>query len=276
MLRRLSKLFGFESCLDQREQLRRRARPAVEFLEDRLVPSTISVNSTADNTNFNPATVTVAQVTAAGATVSLRDAINAANNSGGSNTIALPAGSTYDLTTADNATDGANGLPVITAPGVSIWGKGSTIERDTLAPAFRLFDVSSGASLTLQNLTLSNGLADGTGTAAEGGAILSSGTLTLNNDIVQDNQASGSRGFRRRLVHGGGEPPRSPMTPSRRIAPWAAPAARVAPASLEARAGVRSAAACTWRAGTPSSPGTPSRRIAPWAASAASAAREAP
>src|SRR5262245_61998211 len=66
-----------------------RCRPSLEALEARLAPATITVTSTLDDTNFTPATVTVAQVTAPGATVSLRDAINAANNAGGSNTIVL-------------------------------------------------------------------------------------------------------------------------------------------------------------------------------------------
>src|SRR5262249_55540987 len=48
----------------------------------------------------------------------------------------------------------------------------------------RLFDVASGGSLTLENVTLSGGLAQGTGAAAEGGAIFSSGTLALSGITV--------------------------------------------------------------------------------------------
>jgi hypothetical protein len=47
-------------------------------------------------------------------------------------------------------------------------------------PAFRLFDVASGAGLALGNLTLQGGLAVGWGVSAEGGAVYNQGTLDLN------------------------------------------------------------------------------------------------
>src|SRR5262245_2395816 len=85
--------------------------------------------------------------------------INAANKSGGTNTIALtaPTTSPYILTGVNNTADGANGLPQIARKdNLTIVGNGNTIERSTAAgtPAFRLFDVAIGASLTLQNVTL--------------------------------------------------------------------------------------------------------------------------
>jgi hypothetical protein len=123
--------------------------------------------------------------------------INAANAAGGTNTIALtaPAASPYVLTAVDNTTDGANGLPVIAKKDtLTMIGNGDTIERSTASgtPAFRLLDVASGASLTLQNLTLQNGLALGSGSAAEGGAIYNQGTLVLSAVTVQNNLAQGS------------------------------------------------------------------------------------
>ena len=131
--------------------------------------------------------------------------INAANKAGGTNTIALtaPTSSPYVLTAVDNTTDGATGLPVISGGGnkvaadnLTIVGNGDTIERSTPSgtPDFRLFDVASGASLTLENLTLQNGLAFGAGVAAEGGAIYNQGTLVLNAATVQGNMAQGSPG----------------------------------------------------------------------------------
>src|SRR6516165_5736870 len=70
--------------------------------------------------------------------------INAANKSGGTNTITLtaPTTSPYVLT---NTPDGANGLPVISRKdNLTIVGNGDTIERSTAAgtPVFRLFDVA--------------------------------------------------------------------------------------------------------------------------------------
>src|SRR5579871_4036719 len=88
---------------------RPRFRPNLEHLETRLAPTVnvVNVNSTADATNFNPATVTISQVTSGGAIVSLLDAINAANNDAAANpgnttTINLASGATYTLTQINN------------------------------------------------------------------------------------------------------------------------------------------------------------------------------
>jgi len=114
--------------------------------------------------------------------------INAANKSGGSNTITLTAPTTSPCILTNSA-DGANGLPVISRKdNLTIVGNGDTIERSTAAgtPAFRLFDVAKGASLTLENLTLQNGVA-----STYGGAIYNQGTLVLSQVTVQSNTAEG-------------------------------------------------------------------------------------
>jgi hypothetical protein len=128
----------------------------LEQLEERTVPSCFTAASVAD----------------------LVADINAANLAGGSNTITLAAGATFSLTTVNNAT----GLPVVaTNDNLTIVGSGDTIQRSTATGtlALRLFDVASGASLTLQNLTLQNGLAYGGGWSRGGGAVLSQGALNL-------------------------------------------------------------------------------------------------
>jgi hypothetical protein len=138
---------------------------------------------------------------AASATDLIAD-INAANKAGGTNTIVLsaPTTSPYILTKVDNVTDGATGLPVVgggsTADNLTIVGNGDTIGRSTASgtPAFRLLDVAGGSSLTIQNLTLEGGLAYGSGTWAEGGAIYNQGALTLSGVTVQNNTAKGASG----------------------------------------------------------------------------------
>jgi hypothetical protein len=128
--------------------------------------------------------------------------INAANRAGGSNTITLtaPTTSPYVLTTVDNHTDGPTGLPVIgtgkKADNLTIMGNGDTIQRSTSSgtPAFRLLDVASAGSLTLENLIVQNGLAFGSGSSAEGGAIFNQGTLVLSGVTVQGNIGAGSDG----------------------------------------------------------------------------------
>jgi hypothetical protein len=57
--------------------------------------------------------------------------------------------------------------------------------------------------LTLENVTLSGGLAQGTGAAAEGGAIYSSGTLALSGVTVKSNEALGSNGTGENAYGGG-------------------------------------------------------------------------
>jgi hypothetical protein len=150
-------------------------RLVLEPLEDRTVPSNVTAGSVAD----------------------LIADINAANGAGGSNTITLVAGTIFTLTALDNTTDGATGLPVIAASNnLTIIGNGDTIARSTASstPAFRLLDVASGGSLTLNNLTLQGGLAFGAGVSAEGGAIYNLGTLLLDAVTVQSNIAQGSAG----------------------------------------------------------------------------------
>jgi hypothetical protein len=148
-------------------------RLVLEQLEDRLVPS-----------NFTAANVT-----------ELIADINAANQAGGSNTITLVAGKPFTLTAVDNTTDGATGLPVIAAnDNLTIVGNGDTIARSMVAGtlAFRLFDVASGASLTLENLTVQGGLAIGPSfVTAAGGGIYNQGTLDLKGVTVQNNTAQG-------------------------------------------------------------------------------------
>ena len=134
--------------------------------------------------------------------------IKAANTSGGVNTITLTAAtaSPYVLSAVDNKTDGPTGLPVIgKKDNLTIIGNGDTIERSSAAgtPAFRLFDMAGGASLTLQNVTLQDGLASGLGASAEGGAIFNQGTLILSGVTVQNNTAEVS-GFGGASGAGGG------------------------------------------------------------------------
>jgi hypothetical protein len=59
--------------------------------------------------------------------------------------------------------------------------------------ASRIFDISSGATVTIAGITMTDGLANGSApvVASTGGAILNFGTLTLSNDVLSHNQAIG-------------------------------------------------------------------------------------
>src|SRR5437868_4290565 len=119
----------YSRCLSRRATGRRGPRLGLEPLEDRAVPASFTAASVGD----------------------LIADINAANQTAESDTITLVAGNTFTLNAVDNTTDGPAGLPVIAAnENLTILGSGDTIERSsaTGTPAFRLFDVPAGASLT--------------------------------------------------------------------------------------------------------------------------------
>ncbi|MCP3980534.1 MAG: hypothetical protein GY716_14625 [bacterium] len=162
-----------------------------------------------------------APIVADGSTCTLVDAVTSANSDSatggctagsGSDRIELTAGAT--LTTVNNSGgNGDNGLPIVTSP-IIVDGGGFTVDRDAGAPSFRFFDVASGGSLTLQDLTLSNG-AGLSGGAAQvyygdlvldnvalvgnsallGGAItLESSSLTMTDSTISGNTAGDSGG----------------------------------------------------------------------------------
>ena len=123
----------------------------------------------------------------------LVSAISTANATPGGGTLALTTGCVYTLASTNNTTDGGTGLPVITGK-VTIQGAGATITRSTASgtPAFRVFDVASGGSLTLNSLTLSNGLANNG--QQGGGAIFSHGTLAVTGGTFTNNSSPATTG----------------------------------------------------------------------------------
>jgi hypothetical protein len=142
-------------------------------------------------------------------------AINQADANGQDNAIKLAARSTYDLTAVDNFWYGPTGLPAISdlngggTHSLTIEGSGATVQRNTSAPAFRLFYVSDGLELpaghlVLDNLTLTGGRAQGGnggsgdggggGGAGLGGAVFNQGQLEMTGVTLLDNLAHGGAG----------------------------------------------------------------------------------
>jgi chitodextrinase len=126
-------------------------------------------------------------------TPTLVSAISTANATPGGGTLTLTTGCVYTLASANNTTDGGTGLPVITG-NVTIQGAGATITRSsaTGVTAFRIFDVASGGSLTLNTLTLSNGLANNG--QQGGGAIFNHGTLAVTAGTFTNNSSPATTG----------------------------------------------------------------------------------
>ena len=106
---------------------------------------------------------------------SLREAINAANALAGANTITFSVSGTITLTST---------LPTMTdAAGLTMDGTGQTL---TISGnnAVRVMQVGVGTSLTLNNLTIANGIGGG------GGGILNNGTATITNSTFSGNSAT--------------------------------------------------------------------------------------
>jgi hypothetical protein len=110
----------------------------------------------------------------------------------GADVIDLQAPGPYIITGIDNNTNGDNGLPSVTSEMV-INGNGTIIRRSLLfAPQFRIFHISAGGKLVLNDLTVSRGVAAALGT--NGGGIYNAGQLELNNTTVSLNQTTGGGG----------------------------------------------------------------------------------
>ncbi|MHB8735810.1 MAG: hypothetical protein ACYC6M_10960 [Terriglobales bacterium] len=164
--------------------------------------------------SFGGLTVVRANTFAATTTAELIADIATANGNGLDNTITLTAGGTYAISSANNGAAGdENGLPVISSSGhtLTINGNGATLANS--AASARFFTVNSGATLVLNNLTLSNGkivgpdsahTALGVGADAFGGAINNQGTVTASVVTFSGNSVVGGDGV---LTPGCNPPP---------------------------------------------------------------------
>ena len=159
-----------------------------------------------------------------GDVTSLKNAITQANATPAStDTVALGQGCLYELTAEDNFWYGPNGLPPI-ASDITIEGNGGTVARAGSSPTFRIFFVGAdpanpstagyatpGAGrLTLRDVTVRDGLAEGGDTlgggggAGLGGAIFSQGSVVVERSTLTANAANGGSSGQAIFGFGGG------------------------------------------------------------------------
>jgi hypothetical protein len=152
--------------------------PQLTYLEERITPATIIVNSLADNTTADAFTTLREAITTANASADA-DTIEFASSlfTGGAGTITLGS-SLPAIVTATTA-----GTLTITGPGSSsliISGlDGGNNNRN-----FNIFNVDSGGNLSISGVTVS-----GAKTSGNGGAFNNQGTLAVSNSTLSGNSA---------------------------------------------------------------------------------------
>jgi hypothetical protein len=148
---------------------RTRVVPRLEELEDRTVPSTLTVTNNLDTGVVGDG--------------SLRGEIAAATSGDTINFAPSLAAQTIMLT----------GGELAITKSLDIEGPGAKQLTVSGNNASRVFDVSSGVTATLAGMTITDGLADGSSPvlASTGGGILNFGKLTLTNDVLSNNESVG-------------------------------------------------------------------------------------
>jgi hypothetical protein len=111
---------------------------------------------------------------------SLRQAITDANNNPGPDTITFSTSGTITL---------GSSLPSISG-NLTIIGPGAAQLTISGAGSFQPFDIASGVTVAISDLTIANGSYSG-----DGGAIFNEGTLTVNRCTIRDSQAQNGGGI---------------------------------------------------------------------------------
>ncbi len=181
------------------QQLRALPRCTRRLLQRKFASSLAGVALCLAASGVQPAQAATITV---GGTCSLIDAISSANTDtsvgtctagSGADTIVLTVDTT--LTTAHNSIFGPTRSPVVSSA-ITITGQGHTIAREPLDPdVFRLIAINGAGNLTLQNTTLSGGVAAGAHPNGSGGGIANFyGQLRLEGCTVTGNLADDEGG----------------------------------------------------------------------------------
>ncbi len=192
---------------------------SVSSYEWQGVLATITVTTTLDENNGNTTSIANLQSTPGGSGISLREAVIAANNTAGNDTIILGAG-TYTLTITGTGEDGSATGDLDIQTNVTITGAGMASTIINGGGLDRVMEVDGTGNLTMSDVRLTGGsinndggglLVEESGGAATltrvditgntitgggrfGGGVHNVGTLIMDSSLVRGNTATGSDG----------------------------------------------------------------------------------
>ena len=155
----------------------------------------VDVTTTGDSVDVAPGDGACADSTGE---CSLRAAIQEANATGGA-TIRLAGGATYALAVAGAGEDAAATGDLDVTSAVTIEGDGATVDANALD---RAFDVLAGASLSVEDLTVTGGVVP---PGQSGGAFQSAGSLRISDSQLRANVAEGPMSSGGAVFNAGGE-----------------------------------------------------------------------
>lgn len=147
---------------------------------------TVDVTTTKDTADRNPGDGVCADAWGA---CSLRAAVQHANASGGGTIVLRKA--VYALTITGPGEDASATGDLDVLAGVRIDGNGATVDA---RGHDRVLDVVAGAALSLRDLTVTGGVAPGTGLPASGGGVRNAGTLEVDRSTIVRNSAARAGG----------------------------------------------------------------------------------
>lgn len=113
-------------------------------------------------------------------TCTLRDTVTYANLNPGADTITFNANYTITLNSP---------LPSVTSA-ITITGNGTANTKIDGGGLFRVFAIDTGGDLSLNNLTIQNGMCNGGSSCSDGAGIYNAATLTINNATISGNTAN--------------------------------------------------------------------------------------
>jgi hypothetical protein len=166
-------------------------RLALEYLNDRVVPATLTVHTLADTTNsgllsLRDAIGAVNAGSAAGLPTSEQAQIDTTNPFGTNDTIQFAS-----AVTGPGKTSTLSGTELLLTRSVTVTGPGAanlTVNANNLS---RVFDIGPGATVAFSGLTVTGGRVTGTfGLPGVGGGIANQGALTVSNSVISGNTAS--------------------------------------------------------------------------------------